>query len=155
MDPQGKWLEELEDVAGVAVQYFNDLFSSGPFARIDECLEVVSQKVTIGMQQALSCDFTTDEIKVALFQMGPTKAPGPDNMNAIFYQKFWHIVSDSVVFAALDFLNSSQMLPTLNHTHIVLIPKVKNLVKMSDFRPISLCNVMYKIIAKVLANRLK
>ena len=85
MDPQGKWLEELEDVARVVVQYFNDLFSSGPFARIDECLEVVPQKVTIDMQQALSCDFTVDEIEAALFQMGPTKALGPDSMNAIFY----------------------------------------------------------------------
>ena len=107
------------------------------------------------MQQALSCEFTTDEIKAALFQMGPIKAPGPDGINALFYQKFWHIVGDTVVFAALDFLNSGQMLLALNHTHIVLIPKVKNPVKMSDFRPISLCNVMYKIIAKVLANRLK
>ena len=67
MDPQDKWLEELEDVAGVAVQYFNDLFLSGPCTRIDECLEAVPQKVTIDMQQALSCDFTADEIKEALF----------------------------------------------------------------------------------------
>ena len=148
-------MEELEDVAEVAVQYFTDLFSAGPCARIDECLEAIPQKVTFDMQQALSSDFIEDEIKVALFQMGPTKAPGPDGMNALFYQKFWHIVGDTFVSAALDFLNFGQMLPAMNHTYIVLIPKVKNPVKMSDFRPISLCNVMYKIIAKVLANRLK
>ena len=76
-------------------------------------------------------------------------------MNALFYQKFWHIVGDTVVSAAFEFLNSGHTLPTLNHTHIVLIPKVKNPVKMSDFRPTSLCNVIYKIIAKVLANKLK
>ena len=57
--------------------------------------------------------------------------------------------------AILEFLNNGHMLLALNHTHIVLIPKIKNPAKMSDFRPISLCNVIYKIIAKVLANRFK
>ena len=57
--------------------------------------------------------------------------------------------------AVLEFLNNGHMLPELNHTHIVLIPKIKNPVKMSNFRPISLYNFIYKIIAMVLANRLK
>ena len=99
--------------------------------------------------------FNEDDIKAALFQMGPTKGPGLDGMNAIFYHKFWPIVGNTVVSAILEFLNSGHMLPELNHTHIVLISKIKNHVKMSDFRPISLCNVIYKIIAKVLANRFK
>ena len=72
-----------------------------------------------------------------------------------FYQKFWHVVGDSVVTVVLDHLNSSIMLLAINHTHIVLISKVKSLKKMSYFRPISLCNVIYMIISKVLANRLK
>ena len=99
--------------------------------------------------------FRSEEVKVALFQMGPTKAPGLDGMNALFYQKFWHIVGDDVVSAVLDFLNNGNMLPEINHTNIVLIPKVKDPENMSNFRPISLCNVIYKIISKVLANRLK
>ena len=100
-------------------------------------------------------DFTADEIKEAVFQVGPTKAPGLDGINALFYQKFWHIVGNDVVNPVLEFLNNGIMLPNLNHTNIVLIPKVKNLEKMSEYRPISLCNVVYKIISKVLANRLK
>ena len=57
--------------------------------------------------------------------------------------------------AVLDFLHSGHMVPAINYTHIVLIPKVKKPEKVADFRPISLCNVIYKIISKVLANRLK
>ena len=107
------------------------------------------------MHEVLSSEYTAKEVKVALFQMGPTKAPGPDGINALFYQKFWHVVGDTVVLAMLDFLNNGNMLPKINHTNILLIPKNRNLVKISDFRPISLCNVIYKIISKVLANRLK
>ena len=121
----------------------------------EECLSAVPHKVTPEMQEVLSSDFSVEEIKAALFQMGPTKAPKPVGMNALFYQNFWHVVSNNVVNVVLDFLNSSNMVPNVNYTNIVLIPKIKSLEKMSNFRPISLCNVIYKIISKVLANCLK
>ena len=60
-----------------------------------------------------------------------------------------------MIVAVLDFLNSGIMLLEINYTHIVLIPKIKSLERILDYRPISLCNVIYKIISKVLANRLK
>ena len=122
---------------------------------MEECLNAVLFMVTDDMREFLSSEFTVEEVKVALFQMGPTKAPGPDGMNSHFYQKFWHIIGNSIVLAVLDFLNNGNMLPDINHTNIMLIPKVKNSERMSNFRPISLCNVIYKIISKVLANRLK
>ena len=65
------------------------------------------------------------------------------------------MIGDHVIATMLDFLNSSNMNPNINYTHIVLIPKVKSPEKMSDYRPISLCNVIYKIMSKVVANRLK
>ena len=154
-DLENNWVEEQEDIADVATNYFGDLFSAGVCDQIGECLNAVSHKVTDDMRQTLSNEFTADEIKEALFQMGPTKAPGPDGMNALFYQKFWHIVGDNVISAVLDFFNSGVLEPEINHTNIVLIPKVMAPEKMLDFRPISLCNVIYKIISKVLANRLK
>ena len=76
-------------------------------------------------------------------------------MNALFYQKFWHIVGDDLIATMSDFLNSGTMLLDINYTHVVLILKVKSLERISYYRPISLCNVIYKIILKVLANRLK
>ena len=122
---------------------------------MEEFLNVVQCMMTDDMREFLSLEFTIEEVKVALFQMGPTKAPGLDGMNALFYQKSRHVVGNSVVLAVLDFLNNGNILPDINHTNIVLIPKVKNLERMSEFRPISLCNVIYKIISKVLANKLK
>lgn len=58
---------------------------------MDECLNTVQHKMTEDMQEVLSSEYCAEEIKVVLFQMGPTKAPGLDGMNALFYQKFWHL----------------------------------------------------------------
>ena len=149
------WVEEVDDIAKVANDYFANLFIAGTCSQIDDCLSAVPHKITPNMQQILTNDFTADEIKAALFQMRPIKAPRPDGMNALFYQKFWHVVGDNVIIVVLDYLNFGCMTLGINHTNIVLIPKVKNPDKMPDFRPISLYNVIYKIISKVLANRFK
>lgn len=87
--------------------------------------------------------------------MGPTKAPGPDGLPPLFYQKYWSIVGDDVVSLCLGFLNGSTGIEALNHTLIALIPKVDVPKKVTEFRPISLCNVLYKLISKTLANRMK
>ena len=144
-----EWVDGSDDIAKVATDYFENLFLVGRCDQKEECLSVVPHKVTLEMQEVLSSDFSAEEVKAALFQMGPTKAPGPDGMNALFYQKFWNVVSNNVVNDVLDFLNFGIMVPDVNHTNIVLIPKIKSPEKMFDFRPISLCNVIYKIISKV------
>ena len=76
-------------------------------------------------------------------------------MSPIFYQKYWDLVGIYVINCVLNVLNVGILPSGLNETYICLIPKVKNSQKIIEFRPISLCNVLYKIIAKVLANRLK
>ena len=141
-DQHNNWVEEIEDIAGVATEYFENIFKSGACDRMDECLDVVQHKMTVDMQEILSKEYSADEIKAALFQMGPTKALGPDGMNALFYKKFWHIVGDDVVAAVLDFLEFGNMNSDINYTHIVLIPKVKSPEKMLDYRSISLYNVI-------------
>ena len=107
------------------------------------------------MNDDLIQPFTHVEVQQALFQMHPSKAPGPDGMSALFFQKFWDIVGADVSHAILDFLNFGRMLGNVNFTHIVLIPKVASPEQMTQFRPISLCNVLYKIASKVLVNKMK
>lgn len=105
--------------------------------------------------QELLHPFTAEEVKSALYSMHPTKAPGPDGMPALFYQRSWHIVGKDVTECVQDTLNGNPFPTGLNHTFISLIPKVNNPTRMKDLRPISLCNVIYKIVSKVLTNRLK
>jgi len=100
------------------------------------------------MNQMLNKDFTASEIKVALKQMHPLKAPCLDGLPPLFYQHFWPIIGEVVTKTILDFLNHGLSPLNFNETHIVLIPKVKEPKRVTDFRPISLCNVIFRITSK-------
>ena len=76
-------------------------------------------------------------------------------MSTLFFQKYCHIVGSDVIAAILDCLRSSRILKSLNTTNIALIPKVSKAESLAQFRPISLCNLVYKMISKVLVNRMK
>lgn len=96
-----------------------------------------------------------EEIHSAVFQLGAFKAPGPDGFNGIFYQQSWKIIKTDLLQLVQKFFQTSVLDPRLNQTHIVLIPKIKSPENISQYRPISLCNFSYKVISKILANRLK
>ncbi|KAF7831985.1 uncharacterized protein G2W53_014318 [Senna tora] len=87
--------------------------------------------------------------------MNGNKAPGPDGMSPMFFQHCWATVHDDVIRMASSFLSRGHILRTMNQTHIALIPKNEAPRGFQDYRPISLCNTTYKIIAKVLTNRLQ
>lgn len=96
-----------------------------------------------------------EKVKTDVYAMHLDKSPGPDGMNLAFFQNFWSIVGADVVSACLHILNTCTMPPELNDMIIVLIPKKKTPKKITDMCSISICNVLYKIVAKTLANRLK
>jgi hypothetical protein len=104
------------------------------------------------MSSQLLSECTVDEISHALSQMQPLKAPGPDGFTSGFYQQNWATVGGEVCTAILSFLNFGHLDETIHATNIALIPKVKKPTLVSEFRPISLYNVIYKLISKVLAN---
>ena len=92
---------------------------------------------------------------MALKQMAPLKALGLDGMPSLFYQHFWPVLNIDVTQAVLSWLNLRTLPSLINHTFITLIPKNNSPKYVHEFRPISLCNFLYKIFFKVLANRLK
>ena len=115
----------------------------------------ISYSVTTDMNNMLQMVYTREEVDRAVFQMEALKAPGPDGLLPLFFQHYWKIIGDEVSVAILNCLNLGSFPQSLNNTFITLIPKVKSPSLVSKFRPISLCNTFYKIVSKVVANRLK
>lgn len=99
--------------------------------------------------------FAHEEFTAAIYQMEPNKAPGPDGFNPGFYQRFWDSHGAEMFEACCGWLERGYFPVALNDTNIALLPKVDTPTLMTELRPISLCNVLYKLISKVLANRLK
>lgn len=87
--------------------------------------------------------------------MVPLKALGLDGMPPLFYQSYWSLLGKDILQAILLYLNSGSLSSSLCHSFITLIPKVKNPKYIFEYRPISLSNVSYRVLSKVLANRLK
>ena len=154
-DEYGRWCGEKESIAQAAVAYFENIYSTASPTRVDDVVAAIPTRVTEDMNESLTRVFTREEVVTALKQIHPTKAPAPDGMSAIFYQRYWDIVGSSVTNMVLNVLNNNLPISEINKTNISLIPKKNNPTKMTDFRPISLCNEIYKLISKILANRLK
>ncbi|XP_028081678.1 uncharacterized protein LOC114283052 [Camellia sinensis] len=122
---------------------------------MDSALDVVHNVISSTMNASLIQAVSDEEIKLAAFQLGSLKAPGPDGYPGYFYHWHWDIVGPSLCAAVKSFFRGGFLLKEMNHTNLVLIPKVPAPETLSQFRPISLCNFNIKVITKILANRLK
>lgn len=90
-----------------------------------------------------------------MFSMSSDKCLGPHGFNPGFYQHFWEVCSPDIFKECVAWLGNGQFPASLNATNIALIPKCIEQQTMKDCRPIALCNVLYKVLSKVLVNRLK
>jgi hypothetical protein len=120
-----------------------------------QVVDVLEPRVTPHMNEMLLKELTVEEVGIALNQMSPMKAPGPDGFSVEFYQKNWASIGVEVSNVVIHVLNNGCLNKDINSTYIALIPKIANPNCVTEFRPINLCNVFYKLVAKTLANRLK
>jgi len=99
--------------------------------------------------------FSVEKVKIAVWDCDNYKCSGPDGITFGFIKDFWDILWDDVMRFLVEFHRNERLTKGINSTFIALIPKVESLQRLNDFRPISLVGSMYKILAKVLANRLR
>ncbi|PNY16800.1 ribonuclease H, partial [Trifolium pratense] len=116
--------------------------------------EVIPNLVSDSVNALLTSLPSFDEIKNAVFSLNKDSAPGPDGFGGFFYQTYWDIIHKDVVNAVLQFFSSGWILPNFNSNTLILIPKTSNADSIDQYRPIALANFNFKIISKVLADRL-
>ena len=111
----------------------------------------------IGADQTAKLEemFTEEEVLAAVSGLNKDKAPGPDGFPIAFWSFSWDFVKEEVMGFFMDFFQNEQFVKSLNATFLVLVPKGSTVEDLKDLRPISLVGSLYKILAKVLANRIK
>ena len=136
------------------VNAFQQLLSEEPGWKADiEGLHL--QSLNRNEAEVLELPFTEEEIHYALMEMNGDKALGPDGFTVAFWQSCWDFVKEEIVDLFKEFFDKKSFAKSLNTTFLVLIPKKGGAEDLGDFRPINLLGGLYKLLAKVLANRLK
>jgi len=141
----------------VAEQFFTKLFESdlNPQNNHYHVLHEFQTRVTPEMNANLIKPVSEEEIKQAVFSIGSTKAPGPDGFTGAFFQQYWEDIKTELIEEVQNFFEHGSFDKSLNHTNICLIPKTSEAKHLSEYRPIALCNVSYKVISRVLVERLQ
>ncbi|KAJ0610676.1 putative RNA-directed DNA polymerase [Helianthus annuus] len=112
-------------------------------------------KLSLNHKRSLTALFSEAEIKNAVWECGGDKSPGPDGFSFKFIKRFWGELKPRFMELMHQFYTSGNINHGCNTSFFTLIPKVQDPQKLADYRPISLIGVVYKVIAKTLANRLK
>ncbi|GJS62333.1 RNA-directed DNA polymerase, eukaryota [Tanacetum coccineum] len=149
----GKWIDNPVNVKNEFFDHFRCRFDKPPEnrARIDICFPNV---LSNDQRDDLDRMVTKEEVKRAVWDCGIDKSPGPDGFSFSFFRHFWTTIETDVFEAVVCFFTQGDMPNGCNSNFIALIPKIIDANMVKDFRPISLIGCLYKIIAKILTNRL-
>lgn len=158
-DEQGNWITNYSDLEAMTLSHFQQVYTNQDLPtsqEISDKLQHISLPTLLDQHLSLlSAPITAADVEAALFQMKADKSPGPDGLPVLFFHTFWSVLKSDIIAAVQSFFTSGYLLKDFNHTLITLIPKCDHPQTVKDFRPISLCNVIQKLIFKVMVNRLQ
>ena len=151
----GEWITNKADIKEFILLKFQHLFNEEAPYFPPDFENLITTSVTPQENDHLCTISSAKDIKDTLFEMQSFKAPGPDGLPVLFYKHYWSIVGHNVINAVQKFFRSGHLLMEVNNSLIVLIPKNSAPSNVNHFRPISLCNTIYKVIAKFLVSKLR
>jgi hypothetical protein len=153
LNHEGASVNDAAGINKIATSFYKDLFGPSTSSSINLSNLPMNQLSNID-RSLLTAPFCINEIKKVVFELKHNSAPGPDGFPAEFFQDFWDLIYLDIWNLFKDFYDGNLDIERLNYGMVTLLPKVDNTIEMKNFRPICLLNVCYKIITKVLNNRL-
>ncbi|GJS57893.1 RNA-directed DNA polymerase, eukaryota [Tanacetum coccineum] len=149
----GEWISNPVGVKREFYSHFKNQFLPSYTPRLSFDF-VFPNRLSTDQVEDLERLVTYDEVKRAVWDCGANKSPGPDEFTFEFFCKFWKTLDQDVFQAVFDFFENGHIPRGCNASFIALIPKIHDAKIVKDFWPISLIGSIYKIITKILANRL-
>lgn len=134
---------------------FYSLFSSVNPSFPNDFHNFIQPSISTEVNCSMIAIHSIADLHKALFSMDNNKSPGPDDMSPIFFKTYWHIIDKDIHAAICGFFTNATLSTTANHIFITLIPKKLATNRVDQFCPIALCNVVYKVITKIISNRLR
>ncbi|XP_071926190.1 uncharacterized protein [Coffea arabica] len=150
----GFWVESGDLIGREAVSFFQGLFTAESYPSTYEFLNAIPKLVTDQDNSGLMEPPTLAEVKKVVFSMDRESAAGPDGFTGEFFIFAWDVVAEDVYKAVLSFFCGAELPRSITATNIVLIPKVQCPQDFTQYRPISLCNFINKVLSRILSDRL-
>ncbi|GKV46692.1 hypothetical protein SLEP1_g53669 [Rubroshorea leprosula] len=154
VDDKGTWIDDPDQVKLIILDHFKNQFSSQPQNR-PSLEHMFSNRLSRNDREMLEAEFTNEEIKEAVFSCASDKAPGPDGFNFHFIKSVWSTIEGDITNFIKEFHKYGRLVRGINASYITLVPKKKNPTTLKEYRLVSMVGSLYKILAKVLANRLR
>ena len=159
-DDEGQLISTQQDLEGHILRFYQNLYSQDQQVENNnaaraECFQFVKRTVTEEQNIELLKPVSPEEVKEAMQQLPAGKAPGVDAIPAEFYRELWEDISDDIFNFATETITQAFINEELNVSKIALLPKTEDRSRIQNFRPISLLNTLYKVVAKIYANRMK
>ena len=146
----GSWINTREEIQNYFNKNFKSLYQSECNDVPEDLENLIEPCITMEENEELCSVPSREEIRKVVFEMKSLKAPGPDGFSILFYKHYWETVGDQIILATQSFFRSRRILNELNETFNALIPKKNGSCNFNKFHPISLYNVCYKVISKII-----
>ncbi|XP_021843644.2 uncharacterized protein [Spinacia oleracea] len=157
---EDEWVEGQEGVSKVVLDSLLKVYVPQDNPNQGEDIDLILRqlhcpKISRLESGRMDAPITDEEIRKAMFDIGKDKSPGPDGMIAEFFQKYWDKIGEKVIEGVREFFRKGHILKEWNQALLVMIPKVASPEAAMHFRPIGLCNTIYKCVSKCMVKRLK